>query len=175
MNTNTKTLTVRQWVVIMEAIVNEFGKTHSIESFSDSDIRDFAYGVKANNQLRDFLLGLPLDISEAQGWDSEEAVSFCGAMLTLIVAHPALTAEYRVPLKSGMCLYYMEIGNDTEASKLLDEILEVEPDYSLANLLKRSLNVPWEVRGFEQMRNECHPKVKERLNEIADEVLALDN
>ena len=172
---NTKTLTVKQWVVLMEAMVNEFGKTHSIESFSDSDIRDFAYGVKANNQLRDFLLGLPLDLSEAQGWDSEEAVSFCGAMLTLIVAHPALTAEYRVPLKAGMSLFYMEIGNDTEAKKLLDEILEVEPDYALANLLTRTLNLPWQVRGFEQMRIECHPKVRERLSEMADEVLALDN
>lgn len=163
----TKTILVRDFISLLENMVNEYGRTHEL-THSDSDIRDFAYSVKSNPQLRDLLIGLPADIAEHQGFTETEAIEFCGAFLETVAKHPAMTMEYRVPIMSVLSLYHLEIGNDEVARKLLTTARETDADYGLTNLLYNMLDMPSALRGLSEMRKQLHPRVKEIINEIID-------
>jgi hypothetical protein len=116
--------------------------------------------VSADLQVRDYLLGLPLELSV------QDSIRFAETVI------PLIEEKHRAPWYAVLSAYHYENGDTPSAFLALIECRKLAPDYPLAKLLDRVYKAGWPAPAFAQMRNELHPKVKETLDEICDELIS---
>lgn len=109
-------------------------KARVIAGVQDIQVRDYALGLFNDNQ-------------------TELAKS---AYMELMKSAPAGFAH---PLASLASAYAYENGEGALAHRLLDKAFEIDPEYSLARLLRRVFSSGWPPAGFSQLRKELHPRV----------------
>ena len=100
-------------------------------------------------QVRDWLMGMPLT------WSLEDCIKFTQYM----AVHT--TKEDSVPFVTVQAMYYYELDQIEKSVLLLNYALQIDKDYSLAQLLRKVMDAGWPVGGFTEMRNSLHPKVVE--------------
>lgn len=126
-------------------------------SIKDEDIEVIRYAVVNNLKIRDILMGLP----------SEVGLDGAGRF----VLHLAKTIEDmqdKVPFLTVLSAYAREKGDDELSESIVDFVLELNPEYSLANLLKRTYEAGWAPENYATMRNELHPKNESELQNMRD-------
>ena len=111
-------------------------------------IAEVAIAANENLQMRDFLLGLRIEKDIAEY--SFNYLHYLGLVLK---------KEICIPIAAVFSTYIYELGQKDEANRVLDEILEVNPNYSLARLLKQFFgnDVPEEM--MTEMANDLHNAV----------------
>jgi hypothetical protein len=115
------------------------------------EIAQLTVAINEHIQVRDFLLGIPKerDIDSVGTW-----AAYVGNRT------PRL---YDVPMATIMSSLYFSEGDSDKANHYLGLALEVNPEYSLAKLLRRVYESDWAPEGFSSMRNELHDKVKAEI------------
>ena len=114
-------------------------------------VAEFTVAMHNNLSLRDFVMGLPndRDIDYVGEW-----VAFMGAVTP---------KEYAAPIVTIFAALLYENEQLINAQYHLDYAQELDPSYSLAQLLKRVFDSNWAPSAFTKMRNDLHPKVKETI------------
>lgn len=122
------------------------------------DIQIAHYGVMNNIQLRDYLMGAPLEYN----------LDHCVTALAKIVnvCHSLDLDSY--PFNTVSASFYYEAGNKAQAILLISEALK--HDYSLAKLLSRGFTLGYPANIFAKMRVELHSKVVKNLADDADKL-----
>lgn len=106
----------------------------------------------ADVQVRDYILGhAPMSLG------AETAVAFITEIL------PLVDEAKRAPFYTVMSAFYYEAGDSELAYASLLQAQLLDPEYSLANLLKRVFTAGWSAESFVAMREELHPKVVENF------------
>jgi len=121
---------------------------------SAQHIAEVAIATNENVQIRDFLMGIKL----------EKDINFVGEYISLL--GNVIVKEKAIPLATIFCGYLYETNEKEYASEFLNTILETNPDYSLAKLLRRVFDVEWPASEFRKMAEYLHPKVIDTIYEI---------
>ena len=115
------------------------------------EIAQFAVAINEHIQVRDFVMGVP----------TERDVNYVGNWLAYVGNK---TPEvYDVPIATIMSSFYYSVGNEESATFYIEKALNSNPNYSLAQLLKRVYQSNWGANGIINMRNDLHAKVKAEL------------
>lgn len=130
---------------------------NQIDRFADGidptaqEIAQFTVAINEHVQVRDLVLGIP----------KERDIDYVGRW----IAHVGnLTPEvYDVPVATIMSSLYYAEGDEDKATYYIDRALKANPNYSLAQLLKRVYESNWGAQGMISMRDELHDKVKAEL------------
>lgn len=123
-------------------------------------INSILNSVSKEIQLRDYLIGLPMD----------HAIEKCSDFLSYLTTN--LPADISYPLDTVNAMYQYEMGNTQLCNDLLDKVAIANEEYSLAQLVRRAISAEWPASQFGAMRKELHARVIERLNELAGVELA---
>jgi hypothetical protein len=119
---------------------------------STENIEMFNPAVKADLNFRDVLMGLP---------KHHELEKLSGFISYII---PLVDGSDKVPYISVLSSYVFEASNDSEiASAVLEQALEIDPEYSLGKLLKRVYGAGWGADSFAEMRNALDDKVRDKV------------
>ena len=111
-------------------------------------IAELAAAVNENIQMRDFLMGLR----------SEESIApYVARYLELVGG--VLIKEAAVPIVTVFSTYLYEIGEKEAALNLLQDVLEVKPEYSLAKLLDKTFKSDAPADMMADMAKELHSSV----------------
>jgi len=121
---------------------------------SAQHIAEVAIATNENVQIRDFLMGIKL----------EKDINFVGEYISLL--GNVIVKEKAIPLATIFCGYLYETNEKEYASEFLNTILETNPDYSLAKLLRRVFDAEWPASEFRKMAEYLHPKVIDTIYEI---------
>jgi len=114
-------------------------------------IAEFTIAMHKNMSFRDFIMGLPNDVEiDYVG----EWVAFMGTVTP---------KEYAAPIVTIFAALLYEAEQLVEANHHLEYAQELDPSYSLAQLLKRVFDSNWAPSAFVDMRTKLHPKVKEAI------------
>jgi len=158
MNSTTQEITVGQALVTINDSIAQFTREGVISSEAVDQI---TYAIAKDIQLRDYLLGLP-----AEGYTLKECGTFLNYCLSLMdknKAHPILTILSAYMYESGApAVFYMG---------MLDKALELEPEYSLAMLLKRVFRAGWSVEEWQDMRSQLHSSVRDKLKDRSENIV----
>jgi len=152
-----ESLTVGRGVEAINALIHSFQDS---QEFSPELVADMAEVVSADIQVRDYLLGLPLELSV------KDSIRFAETII------PLVEEKHRTPWYAILSAYHYENGDTPSAFLSLIECKKLSPDYSLANLLDRVYKAGWPAPAFASMRNELHPKVKATLDESAENLIS---
>jgi hypothetical protein len=152
-----ESLTVGRGVEAINALIHSFQDS---QEFSPELVADMAEVVSADIQVRDYLLGLPLELSV------KDSIRFAETII------PLVEEKHRTPWYAILSAYHYENGDTPSAFLALIECQKLAPDYSLANLLDRVYKAGWPAPAFASMRNELHPKVKATLDESAENLIS---
>lgn len=98
-------------------------------------------------QFRDFLLGA----------FTEYESNAVGAWLEIVSG--SVKKDYAYPVVTVLSTYYYRDDKQKEAADMVEEVLNHNPEYSLAKLLSRIYPV-FSAENMETMAGELHPKVK---------------
>lgn len=150
-------LTVGRGVEAINALVNSFKDN---QEFSPELVADMAEVVSADLQVRDYLMGLPLELSVM------DSIRFAEAII------PLVEEKHRAPWYAVLSAYHFENGDTPTAFLSLTECRKLAPEYSLAKLLMRVYGAGWPAPAFASMRDELHPKVKLAISETADNLIS---
>jgi len=141
--------------VIDEVIANYDG------SVGKRQAEVITYAINHELQLRDYVMGLTLN------YDLDTCLS-----MVFSIAGQVDEAE-RYALLTIASSWEYELGDTQAALSLHSIVKEVSPAYSLNNLIKRVIDAGWSSNTFTSMRNDCHPKVVEVIDERFDSVIYL--
>ena len=98
-------------------------------------------------QLRDFVLGLYVEKPK------DKVIAYLALLLDI------LDKENSVALLTILSSYMYEMNKPGTAREYLDTVLEIDPDYALANLLDRVYAAEWDPRMLTDMIQRLHPTV----------------
>jgi hypothetical protein len=146
------TTTIADAKIAIDELVADF---RDIKAIAESDIALANEAIESNIQLRDYALGL---------FGIEMSAKSAIQLLDIL-------NDYKegVALTTLRATYKYEAGEDYQTD--LQRALELDSNYSLANLIKRVTMAGWPESSFAQMRKELHPKVEEWLMEHEDKPL----
>jgi len=150
-------LTVGRVDESLNALINSFKDN---QEFAPELVADMAEVVSADLQVRDYLMGLPLELSVM------DSIRFAEAII------PLVEEKHRTPWYAVLSAYHYENGDTPTAYLALTECQKLAPDYSLAKLLTRVYGAGWPAPAFASMRDELHPKVKATISETADNLIS---
>jgi len=132
----------------------------SIDDYADGvmpsakHIAEVAIATNENLQIRDFLMGVQL----------EKNIDYVGEYISLL--GNVIIKDKAIPLATIFCGYLYQVNQKEYASEFLDNILEVNPNYSLAKLLRRVFDAQWESVELEIMAKKLHQGVLDNIYEI---------
>jgi tetratricopeptide (TPR) repeat protein len=107
------------------------------------------------------------------GVQLEKDIDYVGQYLELL--GNVIAKQTAIPLATVFCGYLYQIEEKDYAIKFLNEVLEINPDYSLAKLLYRVFIAQWPTGEFKKMAEQLHPSVLENIYSINTEVITNDN
>jgi hypothetical protein len=105
------------------------------------------FACNSDLQVRDWLMGMPLR------WSLEECIAFTQYM----AIHT--TKDDSIPFVTVQAMYYYELNQVEKSVLLLNYALQIDKNYSLAQLLRRVIDSGWPSESFSAMRDELDPKV----------------
>lgn len=123
---------------------------------SAAHIAEVAVACKNFFHLRDFLMGVRTEKHPAQ------------VALYLNLLKDTLDDEHAVPFATVLSSYLYQFDMREEAQKELSIALAIDPDYSLAMLLKRVYDAQWPSSMMEQMAEDLHANVLEAIKTAAE-------
>jgi hypothetical protein len=150
-------LTIGRGVESINALVHSFMDSQEL---SPELIADMAEVVSADLATRDYLMGLPLELSVP------DSIRFAETII------PLVDEKHRAPFYAVLSAYHYENGDTPSAFLSLLECQKLAPNYSLANLLDRVFRAGWPAPAWASMRNELHPKVQADLAERKDDLIS---
>ena len=150
-------LTIGRGVEAINALVNSFQDS---QEFSPELVADMAEVVSADLATRDYLMGLPLELS------IQDSIRFAETII------PLVEEKHRTPFYAVLSAYHYENGDTPSAFLSLIECQKLAPEYSLAKLLDRVFKAGWPAQAWASMRNELHPKVQADLAERKDDLIS---
>lgn len=121
---------------------------------SAKHIAEVAVATNKNIQVRDYLMGLRQEVD----------YRFVGQYLEYITE--LVKKDYALPLATVLSSYFYQAGDVEQTKELLLQVLDVDPDYSLAKLLTRVVNAGWEPESMAEMAKELHQKIVDGIYEI---------
>ena len=128
---------------------------------SAQHIAEVAIATNENLQIRDFIMGMHL----------EKDIDYIGEYISLL--GNVIVKEKAVPLATIFCGYLYQTEEIEKANVMLLEVLSLDPEYALANLLRRVFAAKWSPILFSQMAQELHSKVVDTIYAI--ETKEIDN
>ena len=146
---NENEITIGQAFDSLNSALNEY-LTEGV--ISTENIEMFNPAVKADLNFRDVLMGLP---------KHHELEKLSGFISYII---PLVDGADKVPYISVLSSYVFEASDNSEiASAILDQALEINPEYPLGKLLKRVYGAGWPADSFAEMRNQLDDKVRDKV------------
>lgn len=145
------TITISQARELIDETIANFNGEVSLEVASTIN-----QSVNADIQLRDYLLGLPIEHGV------EKTSQFLGAITSL------LSADETYGLDTVNAMFNYELGNDEMVKALISKVEISNSNYSLLGLAKRVFEAGWPRTGFKPMRESLHQSVIENLEENSD-------
>lgn len=128
---------------------------------SAQHIAEVAIATNENLQIRDFIMGVQL----------EKNIDYVGEYISLL--GNVIVKEKAVPLATVFCGYLYQTKEIEKANVMLLEVLTLNPEYALANLLRRVFAAKWEPSEFGKMAQELHSKIVDTIYAI--ETKEIDN
>ena len=125
---------------------------------SPEHIAKVAVATNKNVQVRDFIMGLRQELD----------YRFIGQYLQYITE--LIKKDYAAPLATVLTTYFYEAGDTEQSKELLQQVLEVDPEYSLAKLLERVYLAEWPGEAMASMAKELHQKVVDGIYETNSDV-----
>ena len=144
-------VTIKQVKDLIDISIGEFISHDQYYCIDEDDFKAIVLGVNSDLDLRDYLLGLPIDhdIELVRGW------------IAFFIQEIAEDDDQRVPFHTIFSALSYELNDLMRANAYLS--LGVQKDYPLANLLHRVYSAGWPSKSLSKMREELHPKVIEAL------------
>ena len=121
---------------------------------SAQHIAEVAIATNENLQIRDFLMGLRL----------EKDTDYIGTYLSVI--GNVITKDKCIPIATVFTTYLYEAEETEYAKEFLGKVLEKNPDYSLAKLLKRVYDAQWPASAMTDMATKLHDSILENIYEV---------
>lgn len=125
---------------------------------SPEHIAKVAVATNKNIQVRDFIMGLREEVD----------YRFVGQYLQYITE--LIKKDYAAPLATVLSSYFYEAGDAEQTEELLEQVLEVDPEYSLAKLLMRVVKAGWPGESMASMAKELHQQVIDKIYETNSDV-----
>lgn len=152
---STLTSTTRQEARIAIDTFVSLYLSNQAEQVTKETIDTIVLAVSNDFQVRDYLLGLPIEHS------LDDCVNALEVMATFF------PEGKRKAIYSILSAYHYEAERIATAFGYLNEVINEDADYSLANLLGRVYQAGWPIDAFKKMRDELHPKVVEALDDTS--------
>jgi hypothetical protein len=130
---------------------------------SAKHIAEVAIATNDNLNIRDFLMGVQL----------EKDIDYVGEYISLL--GNVIVKDKAVPLATVFCGYLYQTEDTEQAKTMLVDVLTLNPDYSLAQLLKRVFAAEWPAESFKAMAEQLHSKVVDSIYAIEVQEVADDN
>ena len=121
---------------------------------SAEHIAEVAIATNDNIQMRDFLMGLRV----------EKDMDYVGTYLSVI--GNVITKDKCIPIATVFTTYLYEANERDYAQEFLDKVLETNPEYSLAKLLKRVYNAQWSGSEMREMAVKLHDSILNNIYEV---------
>lgn len=151
------TITLGQAVDLIDSA---FSNVVSDISLHDETIADITYSVNNALWIRDYLLGLPANNGLT---NSIKFVNYLSAQVP---------AQDRFAYDTVNAIFQYEAGNKELSEHLIALASEVNPDYTLANLIKRVIQANWPSSEFTTMRSAVSGSIVEDINAHSDQIIA---
>ena len=152
---STITRTTRQEAKIaIDTFVSLYLSNQS-EQVTQETIDTIVFAVSNDIQVRDYLLGLPIE------HNLDNAVN------ALEVMAGFFPEGNRKAVYSILAAYHYEADRPATAFGYLNEVIVEDEKYSLAQLLGRVFQAGWPIEAFAKMRNDLHAKVVEVLDDTS--------
>jgi hypothetical protein len=148
---NTNQITVRMGYHAIQASFSTYLDGHTI---TKDEANQIAFLVNNEIQLRDYVMGMSNDYHN----DTAKVVTW---LETLIEAIGEAKDAYA--LLTVLSMYYYEVGEKGRSMIALELVDGVNPNYTLANLIRRVINGGWAQGAVASMRNELHEKVRAQI------------
>lgn len=129
---------------------------------SAKHIAEVAIATNENLQIRDFIMGLHF----------EKNIEYLGEYVSLLAN--VIIKEKAIPIATIFCGYLYQVNNIQEANDSLTMVLNENPNYPLAKLLRQVFDANWAPEMFTLMAQQLHPKVINTIYEIDNEEIDND-
>lgn len=145
------TVTIKKVKDLIDVSIGEFIAHDQDYCIDEDDFKDIVLGVNSDLDLRDYILGLPIDhdIELVRGW------------ISFFIQEIPEDDDQRVPFHTIFSALSYEMNDPSRALAYIS--LGLQKDYPLANLLHRVYSAGWPSGALASMRAELHPKVVESL------------
>jgi hypothetical protein len=149
--TPSSTITIKQVKDLIDISIGEFIAHDQDYCIDEDDFKAIVLGVNSDLDLRDYLLGLPInhDIELVRGW------------IAFFIGEISEDDDQRVPFHTIFSALSYEMNDLARTSTYLS--LGLEKNYPLAQLLNRVYSAGWPAGALATMREDLHPKVVESL------------
>jgi len=141
---------------IVEDIRSAIAKLADGITPSAQHIAEVAVATNENIQIRDFLMGVQLETN----------IDYVGNYVSLL--GNAIKKDKAIPLATVFCGLLYQQDEKEHAKEFLSTILEVNPEYSLAVLLKRVFAAEWSPKNLTKMAEQLHPLVIKTIYETSE-------
>lgn len=130
---------------------------------SAQHIAEVAIATNENLQIRDFFMGIQL----------EKDIDYIGQYISLL--GNVIVKDKAVPLATVFCGYLYQVEETEQAKSMLIDVLNLNPDYALANLLRRVFAAEWPADEFKKMAEQLHSKVVDNIYAVETKEIENDN
>lgn len=163
----TKPLTRSEVLVLVPKLWQEFLDK---KDYDTKEVLSLVATTNADVQTRDWLLGLPNEVS-SEGISDLSTTALCAEFISSLGLHATnndVPQKDLVPFMAILSLFFIELGEQDEAMTALMASLQNDPDYPLSQLVIKHLMVgAITAEQVIAMRNTSHPKVCEKMKENA--------
>jgi hypothetical protein len=120
-------------------------------------IAEVAIATNENVQIRDFLMGINSEASDTT-FSEEDVYEY------LLLIGTTVNKQIAVPVATVFAAHLYE-RDKTEAKNAIKEVLEVNPDYALANLLNRTFASDIDAGFLKAIASDLHSQVLNMIYE----------
>ena len=114
---------------------------------SATHIAEVTIATNENLQIRDFMMGV----------QQEKDINYVGEYIAFLTN--VISKDKAVPLATVFCGYLYQIEDIEQANTVLLEVLSLNPEYALANLLRRVFAAKWAGSELAKMAQTLHSQI----------------
>jgi hypothetical protein len=144
-------VTIKKVKDLIDVSIGEFIAHDQDYCLDEQDFQNIVLGVNSDLDLRDYILGLPVD----------HDIHLVRAWVAFFIQEISEDDDQRIAFHTIFSALSYEMNDAPRALAYLS--LGLQKDYPLANLLHRVYSAGWPSSSLAQMRQELHPKVVESL------------
>ena len=156
----TTTITYGEAIDTIDNAISDFANGLEL---ADSTVADITFAVNNDLQMRDYLIGLPINhgLGISAGFINELSEK--------------VTPSERFAYDTVNAMYHYELKNIEACKTLIDSAEDSNPDYNLLKLMKRVISAEWPSNSLTQMRVQLASSVAEYIADNSDFVIGEDN